>query len=151
MAGATLFLEPRGIQPGHLSQVALPTVLVLGKLGLAVLLVGFFAATCGAALETDPITVTEYSVVLSAAASGPGWRPGPATTSSASCPEPGMRLTELLGAEVVDQAGKRAGRVHDVRLVQDGRCRCGCCSAGCTMTAAASNGSGSSGSSPAGS
>ena len=112
---AALFLEPRGIQPGHLSQVALPTVLVLGKLGLAVLLVGFFAATFGAALETglscgysiaqyfgfqwgkfvrpaeaprfhlvvlvsvlagaglvlttlDPITVTEYSIVLSAAA-----------------------------------------------------------------------------------
>jgi Mn2+/Fe2+ NRAMP family transporter len=115
MAGATLFLEPRGIQPDHLSQAALPTVLVLGKLGLAVLLVGFFAATFGAALETglscgytiaqyfgfqwgkfvrpaeaprfhlvalvsvlsgaalvlttlDPITVTEYSIVLSAAA-----------------------------------------------------------------------------------
>ena len=98
-----------------LSQVALPTALVLGKLGLAVLLVGFFAATFGAALETslscgyaiaqyfgfqwgkfvrqadaprfhlvtlvsivlgaglvlttvDPITVTEYSIVLSAAA-----------------------------------------------------------------------------------
>jgi Mn2+/Fe2+ NRAMP family transporter len=115
MASATLFLEPRGIEPGHLSQVALPTVLVLGKLGLAVLLVGFFAATFGAALETglscgysiaqyfgfqwgkfvrpaeaprfhlvtlvsvvagaglvlttlDPITVTEYSIVLSAAA-----------------------------------------------------------------------------------
>jgi Mn2+/Fe2+ NRAMP family transporter len=100
--------------------VALPTLLVLGKLGLAVLLVGFFAATFGAALETglscgysvaqyfgfqwgkfvrgkfvrpadaprfhlvvlvsilfgaglvlttiDPITVTEYSIVLSAAA-----------------------------------------------------------------------------------
>ena len=31
-----------------------------------------------------------------------------------------MRLTELLGAEVVDQAGRSAGRVHDVRLVQDG-------------------------------
>jgi len=31
-----------------------------------------------------------------------------------------MRLTELLGAEVVDQAGRPAGRVHDVRLVQDG-------------------------------
>jgi Mn2+/Fe2+ NRAMP family transporter len=115
MAGATLVLEPRGIEPGHLSQVALPTVLALGKLGLAVLLVGFFAATFGAALETglscgysiaqyfgfqwgkfvrpaeaprfhlvvllsvalgaglvlttvDPIKVTEYSIVLSAAA-----------------------------------------------------------------------------------
>jgi sporulation protein YlmC with PRC-barrel domain len=31
---ATLFLEPRGVEPGHLSQVALPTLLVLGKLGL---------------------------------------------------------------------------------------------------------------------
>ena len=31
-----------------------------------------------------------------------------------------MRLTELLGSQVVDQAGRRAGRVHDVRLVQDG-------------------------------
>jgi hypothetical protein len=31
-----------------------------------------------------------------------------------------MRLTELLGAEVLDQAGESAGRVHDVRLVQDG-------------------------------
>ena len=115
MAGATLFLEPRAIEPGHLSQAALPTVLALGKLGLAVLLVGFFAATFGAALETglscgytiaqyfgfqwgkfvrptdaprfhlvalvsvlsgaalvlttlDPITITEYSIVLSAAA-----------------------------------------------------------------------------------
>ena len=31
-----------------------------------------------------------------------------------------MRLSDLLGAEVVDQAGESAGRVHDVRLVQDG-------------------------------
>jgi Mn2+/Fe2+ NRAMP family transporter len=31
MAGATLFLEPRGVEPGHLSQVALPTLLVLGS------------------------------------------------------------------------------------------------------------------------
>jgi Mn2+/Fe2+ NRAMP family transporter len=115
MAAATLFLEPRGIEPGHLSQVALPTVLVLGRLGFAVLLLGIFAATFGAALETglscgytiaqyfgfqwgkfvrpaaaprfhlvtllsiaagaglvlttlDPITVTEYSIVLAAAA-----------------------------------------------------------------------------------
>jgi Mn2+/Fe2+ NRAMP family transporter len=115
MALATLYFEPRGIDPGHLSQVALPTALVLGKLGLAVLLLGFVAATFGAALETalscgyavaqyfgfqwgkyvrpseaprfhlvvlvsivlgallvlttlDPIKVTEYSIVLSAAA-----------------------------------------------------------------------------------
>jgi hypothetical protein len=31
-----------------------------------------------------------------------------------------MRLSELLGADVVDQAGGSAGHVHDVRLVQDG-------------------------------
>ena len=31
-----------------------------------------------------------------------------------------MRLSELLGAEVVDEAGRSAGKVHDVRLVQDG-------------------------------
>jgi hypothetical protein len=31
-----------------------------------------------------------------------------------------MRLSELLGAEVVDQAGRSAGHVHDVRVVQDG-------------------------------
>ena len=115
MVAATLLLEPRGIEPGHLSQVALPAALVLGKLGLAVLLVGFFAATFGAALETalscgytvaqyfgfqwgkfvrpaeaprfhlvalasiaagmglvlttlDPVKITEYSIVLSAAA-----------------------------------------------------------------------------------
>jgi hypothetical protein len=31
-----------------------------------------------------------------------------------------VRLTDLLGAEVVDRTGRSAGRVHDVRLVQDG-------------------------------
>jgi hypothetical protein len=31
-----------------------------------------------------------------------------------------MRLSDLLDREVVDAAGARLGRVHDVRLVQDG-------------------------------
>jgi sporulation protein YlmC with PRC-barrel domain len=31
-----------------------------------------------------------------------------------------MRLTDLLDAEVVDRSGLTIGRVHDVRLVQDG-------------------------------
>jgi sporulation protein YlmC with PRC-barrel domain len=31
-----------------------------------------------------------------------------------------MRLSELLGKEVVDRAGARVGHVHDVRLSQDG-------------------------------
>jgi manganese transport protein len=115
MALTSILFFPRGIQVGTLSQVALPVAVSLGKLGLAALLVGIFAATFGAALETglsagyivaqffgwpwgkferpadapafhlvclvslffgallvltqvDPIKVTEYSIVLSAAA-----------------------------------------------------------------------------------
>jgi Mn2+/Fe2+ NRAMP family transporter len=111
---ATVF-QPAGIGPDHLGTVALPVSLALGKLGLALVIIGFFAATFGAALETglsagytvsqyfgwpwgkrlaprraarfhlvvlgsvlaavvfgltavDPIKVTEYSIVLSAAA-----------------------------------------------------------------------------------
>jgi Mn2+/Fe2+ NRAMP family transporter len=111
---ATLF-QPASITVDHLSQAALPVSVALGKIGLALVLVGFFAATFGAALETalscgytvsqyfgwqwgklvrpsqaarfhllvlvtiavgvlvgltavDPIKVTEYSIVLSAAA-----------------------------------------------------------------------------------
>jgi manganese transport protein len=115
MASAHLVLAPHDIGVGQLSQVALPATIVLGKLGLAAALVGIFAATFGAALETglsagytvaqyfgwpwgkhlrprdaarfhlvvlvsiilatliglsgvDPVKVTEYSIVLSAAA-----------------------------------------------------------------------------------
>lgn len=115
MASAHLVLAPRNISVDNLSQVALPAAFVLGKLGLAAVLLGVFAATFGAALETalsagysvsqylgwqwgkhvkpreaarfhvlvfltivgamvfalsgvDPIKVTEYSIVLSAAA-----------------------------------------------------------------------------------
>lgn len=111
---ATVF-APAGIEPDHLGTVALPVSLALGKIGLALVIIGFFAATFGAALETglssgytiaqyfgwpwgkrlapreaprfhlvvliavlaavlfgltavDPIKVTEYSIVLSAAA-----------------------------------------------------------------------------------
>ena len=115
MACADLILRPAGIDVGQLSQVALPVASALGRVGLAVVLVGMFAATFGAALETalsagyivsqymgwmwgkyvrprqasrfhlvvllsigagmifgltraDPVKVTEYSIVLSAAA-----------------------------------------------------------------------------------
>ena len=115
MAGAALVFHPLGIGVDNLSQVALPTSLALGKVGLAFVIVGFVACTFGAALETalscgytmsqyfgwqwgklvrpreasrfhlvvlvsifvaivvgvtavDPIKVTEYSIVLSAAA-----------------------------------------------------------------------------------
>ena len=53
MTCAHLVLAPRNIGVGQLSQVALPVAAVLGKLGLAMVLVGIFAATFGAALETS--------------------------------------------------------------------------------------------------
>jgi manganese transport protein len=115
MAGAHLVFAPAKISVDELSQVPLPVAMELGKLGLAAALLGIFAATFGAALETslssgyivaqyfgwewgkyrrprdvarfhvvmigtlalsvligisgvDPVKVTEYSIVLSAAA-----------------------------------------------------------------------------------
>jgi Mn2+/Fe2+ NRAMP family transporter len=115
MASAHLVLAPRQISVDELAQVVLPAAFVVGKLGLAAALLGIFAATFGAALETalsagytvsqyfgwqwgkyvrpreaarfhvvvllavvlamlfaltgvDPVKVTEYSIVLSAAA-----------------------------------------------------------------------------------
>jgi Mn2+/Fe2+ NRAMP family transporter len=115
MATSYLVLSPRDISVDSLSQVALPVASETGRLGLAAVLVGIFAATFGAALETalsagytvgqyfgwswgkymrprqaarfhlvvllaitvamlvaltrvDPIKVTEYSIVLAAAA-----------------------------------------------------------------------------------
>jgi len=115
MACAHLVLAPRNIGVDQLSQVALPVASVMGRLALAIALIGIFAATFGAALETslsagyvvaqylgwpwgkhnaprtatrfhvvialaivgatlfgltgvDPVKVTEYSIVLSAAA-----------------------------------------------------------------------------------
>jgi Mn2+/Fe2+ NRAMP family transporter len=51
-AAATLVLLPAGISVESLAQVGLPVAVALGKLGLAVALLGFFAATFGAAAET---------------------------------------------------------------------------------------------------
>jgi Mn2+/Fe2+ NRAMP family transporter len=63
MAGTATLLFPLGIGVDHLSQVGLPVVLGLGKVGIAFVLVGFFAATFGAALETGlstGYTVAQY-------------------------------------------------------------------------------------------
>jgi Mn2+/Fe2+ NRAMP family transporter len=115
MGLTAVVFQPAAISVGSLSQSALPVSVAVGKLGLALVIVGFFAATFGAALETglscgytisqyfgwrwgkrerprdaarfhllvllslgvavgigltavDPIKVTEYSIVLSAAA-----------------------------------------------------------------------------------
>jgi Mn2+/Fe2+ NRAMP family transporter len=63
MSVAAITLAPLDITVEHLGQVALPTTLTLGRAGLAVLLLGFFAATFGAALETalsSGYTVAQY-------------------------------------------------------------------------------------------
>ncbi len=49
---AAVVLKPQGIEVATLGQVSLPVVVALGKLGLAIALLGFFAATFGAACET---------------------------------------------------------------------------------------------------
>lgn len=49
---ATVVLLPEGITVETLGHVALPVVVALGKLGLAVAILGFVAATFGAACET---------------------------------------------------------------------------------------------------
>ncbi|HST48662.1 NRAMP family divalent metal transporter [Jatrophihabitans sp.] len=51
-AVAGLTLLPRGIQVDTLSGVGLPVAVAVGKIGLAVAILGFVAATFGAALET---------------------------------------------------------------------------------------------------
>jgi manganese transport protein len=51
-ASALLVLLPAGVSVDTLGQVGLPVAVALGKIGLAFVLVGFFAATFGAACET---------------------------------------------------------------------------------------------------
>jgi len=51
-ATAAVVLLPSSIEVDTLGQVALPVTVALGKLGLATALLGFFAATFGAACET---------------------------------------------------------------------------------------------------
>jgi manganese transport protein len=63
-ACAALVLLPAGIQEDSLDQVGLPIAVALGKLALAVGILGFVAATFGAALETGLSTgysVAQYS------------------------------------------------------------------------------------------
>jgi Mn2+/Fe2+ NRAMP family transporter len=51
-ATATVVFQPEAIQVDTLGQIALPVTIALGKIGLALVLLGFFAATFGAACET---------------------------------------------------------------------------------------------------
>lgn len=68
-AVAFLVFFPAGIEVEHLSQTVLPVAVALGKLGLIIALVGVFAATFGATLET--LFVTGYEIAQYA-----GWSYG---------------------------------------------------------------------------
>lgn len=59
-ACSALVFMPLGVQVDSLAQVALPVAVALGKLGLAAVILGFVAATFGAALETG--LSTGYSI-----------------------------------------------------------------------------------------
>src|SRR3546814_6937179 len=53
MAGAAwVALGPLEVSVGTLGQVGLPVAIALGKIGLAIAVIGFVAATFGAACET---------------------------------------------------------------------------------------------------
>jgi Mn2+/Fe2+ NRAMP family transporter len=52
MAGGSLVLGPRSIEVTQLYQAALPTTAALGRVGLAVVIIGFVACTFGATVET---------------------------------------------------------------------------------------------------
>jgi Mn2+/Fe2+ NRAMP family transporter len=63
MACAATVYQPVGASVSTLAQTALPVPVALGRLGLAVVILGFFAATFGAALETGlsaGYTVAQY-------------------------------------------------------------------------------------------
>jgi Mn2+/Fe2+ NRAMP family transporter len=63
MATAATVFHPLNMSVDSLSQVAMPAALALGKLGLAAAILGFFAATFGAAMETGlstGYTVAQY-------------------------------------------------------------------------------------------
>ncbi|MET9631179.1 divalent metal cation transporter [Lentzea sp. NPDC006480] len=63
MGCAAVVYEPLGARVDTLGQTALPVAMTLGKLGIAVVILGFFAATFGAALETGlsaGYTVAQY-------------------------------------------------------------------------------------------
>ena len=51
-ATSSILFLPNGVQVESLGQVALPVGVALGKIGIAFALIGFFAATFGAACET---------------------------------------------------------------------------------------------------
>ena len=63
MATTAVVFHPLDVQVETLGQTALPVAIALGKIGLAVAILGFFAATFGAAMETGlsaGYTIAQY-------------------------------------------------------------------------------------------
>jgi Mn2+/Fe2+ NRAMP family transporter len=91
MLGAALVLAPAHIAVGHLYQSALPTTVALGKWALIVAIVGFFACTFGAALET--LLACGYSI-----AQYMGWQWGKMTKPKDDARFHAVVTLTLLGA-----------------------------------------------------
>jgi hypothetical protein len=68
-ASTALLFLPVGVQVDTLGQVGLPVAVGVGKIGLAIALIGFFAATFGAACETG-LSVGTASPSTSAGSGG---------------------------------------------------------------------------------
>jgi Mn2+/Fe2+ NRAMP family transporter len=73
MAAAVPVLRPAGIQVSHLDQVALPVAVALGKTGLVIVVISFFAATFAAGAECA--LSSGYAVAQYMGWSWGKWRP----------------------------------------------------------------------------
>lgn len=90
-AVAFLVFFPAGIQVEHISQTVLPVALALGKVGLVIALVGVFAATFGATLET--LFATGYEIAQYA-----GWSYGEVQPPARAARFTTVVIAVLLGA-----------------------------------------------------
>ncbi|MCA1678959.1 MAG: divalent metal cation transporter, partial [Actinobacteria bacterium] len=90
-AVAFLVFFKAGVQVEHISQTALPVALALGKLGLIVAIVGIFAATFGATLETLFATGYEISQYF-------GWSYGEVQPPARAARFTTVMLVMLLGS-----------------------------------------------------
>jgi Mn2+/Fe2+ NRAMP family transporter len=110
MACAAVVFLPRGVEVGTLAQVGLPVMLALGKLGVAFVLVGFFAATFGAALETGlsaGYTVSQYF----------GWQWGKAVPPKRAARFHALVLVTIIAAAMVGLTAIDPIKVTEYSLV----------------------------------
>ena len=105
-ASAGLVLGPAGVQVDTLADVGLPVGVAFGRLGLAVALLGFFAATFGAACETG--LSVGYSI-----AQYFGWRWGKTVS-----PRQGTRFHVVLLVAVVVAVGVLLTTVDPITVTE---------------------------------